>query len=201
MRARLVPAARKDCRAQSAAVPAEGAAAFAAAVVSAPGTRLWTLMPKPGSLFHLAYLVTIAVKGFDGALELLLGLLISLAGPQRFYFWVLRFTAPELDRPHGRLVEAIRHGASGIASGQNNFAIVYLLVHGVLKLGLALVLLRGGGRWIFPVGTLILTGFIAYMSWHLSERWSGWLLAFALFDFVTLLLVLNEWRQPVRKRA
>jgi uncharacterized membrane protein len=71
-------------------------------------------------------------------------------------------------------------------------------VHGILKLGLAIVLLRGGGRGIFPVGTLILTAFIAFMSYRLSQQWSNWLLGFALFDALTLALVLNEWRKPAR---
>ena len=74
-------------------------------------------------------------------------------------------------------------------------------MHGILKLALAVGLLRGGGRWIFPVGAAILLGFIAFMSYRLSEQWSNWLLGFALFDALTLALVLNEWRKPVTRRA
>ena len=50
-------------------------------------------MRKPNAVFHFAYLVTIAFKGFDGGIELLLGLLIWLAGPRRFYTFVLSLTA------------------------------------------------------------------------------------------------------------
>ena len=39
-----------------------------------------------------------------------------------------------------------------------------------------------------------------YGGWHLAVHWSNWVLGFAIFDFVTLLLVLNEWRQPGRPR-
>ncbi|HMH63935.1 MAG TPA: DUF2127 domain-containing protein [Rhizomicrobium sp.] len=149
------------------------------------------------SLAHIAYVVVIAVKGFDGGLETLAGLVIWITGPQRLYRWVVRVTAPELfDGEHVRAVHAIRRGAEHLAMTGGHFVVFYLLVHGVLKLGLAMVLLRGGGRWIFPVGTLILTGFIAFMGYRLSEEWSNWLLGFALFDAVTLALVLNEWRKP-----
>jgi len=155
-------------------------------------------MRKPGTVAHTAYLVTIAVKGFDGAVELLIGLLITFAGPDRIYLLILRLTAPELDdHPNSRMIHAIRRGVSGLASGQAGFAVVYLLIHGLLKVGLAVALLRGGARWIFPVASLILTGFIAFMSWHLALHWSNLLLAFALFDLLTLLLVINEWvRNP-----
>ena len=151
------------------------------------------------SLAHLAYVVTVALKGFDGGLETLAGLVIWITGPQRLYRWAVRITAPELyDGEHVRAVHAIRRGAEHLATTGAHFVVFYLLVHGILKLGLAIVLLRGGGRWIFPAGTLILTGFIAFMSYRLSQQWSNWLLGFALFDALTLALVLNEWRKPAR---
>lgn len=157
------------------------------------------MRPK-GSFAHLAYLITITVKGFDGLIELCLGLVIVALGPFRFYAWVLEWTAPELyDNPDSKVVQALRHGATSIAHGQSGFAVTYLLVHGLLKLGLAVALLRsGGGRVLFPAAALIFAGFIAVMAVKLSHQWSNWLLSFALFDFVTLALVLNEWRQRSR---
>jgi uncharacterized membrane protein len=153
---------------------------------------------EKSSPFHLAYIATLTVKGFDGALETLAGLVIFLTGPQRIYRWVVRITAPELyDGSHVAAVHAIRRGAEHLATTGAHFVEFYLVLHGLLKLGLVMVLLRGGGRWIFPVGTLILVGFIAYMGWRLHEQWSDWLLGFALFDLLTLGLVLSEWRRSV----
>jgi uncharacterized membrane protein len=148
---------------------------------------------------HLAYVVTIAIKGLDGGLETLGGLVIWITGPQRLYRWVFRVTAPELyNGDHVRAVEAVRRGAEHLAITGAHFVVFYLLVHGILKLALALVLLRGGGRWVYPLGTAILVGFIVFMTYRLSEQWSNWLLGFALFDAMTLALVLNEWRKPAR---
>jgi uncharacterized membrane protein len=145
---------------------------------------------------HLAYLTTLTIKGFDGAVEILAGLVIVITGPQRIYRWVVRVTAPELyDGSHVAAVHAIRRGAEHLATTGAHFVEFYLVVHGLLKLALVTVLLRGGGRWVFPVGVLILVGFISYMSWRLNQQWSNWLLGFALFDVLTLALVLNEWRR------
>lgn len=152
--------------------------------------------PAKTSPVHLAYLLTISLKGFDGGLEILAGLVIWLTGPQRLYRWVVRVTAPELyDGSHVAAVHVIRRGAEHLAVTGAHFVVFYLLVHGLLKLGLATVLLRGGGRWIFPLGTAVLVCFIAYMGYRLGERWSDWLLSFMLFDMLTLALVLNEWRR------
>jgi len=144
-------------------------------------------------LLHDAYLGAILIKGFDGAVEMLAGLIIAVTGVERLSEWVIRLTAPELTGHHPAL-HAIHNGAERLANGPHHFVIVYLLVHGMLKFGIVVALLKGTARWIFPVASLILTGFIAYMSWRLSLRWSDWLLGFALFDLLTLALVLNEWR-------
>jgi uncharacterized membrane protein len=145
------------------------------------------------SLFHRAYLVAILIKGFDGAVEALAGVILVIAGPQRFFEWVIRLTAPELVERHPALY-ALQRGAERLAAGPHEFVVFYLLVHGLLKLGIVLALLRGGGRFLFPAASAILAGFVLYMSWRLTIRWSDWLLGFALFDLLTLALVLNEWR-------
>jgi uncharacterized membrane protein len=151
---------------------------------------------KPNSLAHLAYLVIIAIKGIDGAIETILGLVIWASGADRFYAFLLRFSAPELvEGPPPSAWDAfLRDASAQLVDSSVAFIVVYLLAHGILKVVLALVLLTGGGRWVYPVATAILTGFIAFMAWHLAELWSNWVLAFAIFDLVTLLLVLNEWR-------
>jgi len=148
-------------------------------------------------LLHYAYLGAILIKGFDGALETLTGITLAITGPQRFYGWVIRFTAPELTGHHPAL-HAIRSGATRLAEASHEFVLFYLLVHGFLKLGIVVALLWRGGRLVFPIAALILAAFVVYMSWHLSMRWSGWVLSFALFDLLTLALVLNEWRNTSR---
>jgi len=148
-------------------------------------------------LLHYAYLAAILVKGVDGALEALAGMIIAITGPERVYEWVIRITAPELTGHHPAL-HAIRSGATRLAESSHEFVIFYLLVHGVLKLGVVVALLRGGGRLVFPVASLILGAFVVYMGSELARHWSGWVLSFLLFDLLTLLLVLNEWRNVSR---
>ncbi len=158
-----------------------------------------SLTPPAGkitALAHFAYIGTIAIKGIDGGIETLLGLIIWISGPSRWYAFLLHINAPELLEEPGNhhFIELIRSGANNLLHSSISFIVAYLVIHGVLKLALASVLLRGGGRWIYPVATAILVGFIGFMSWHLAGHWSNWVLGFALFDLMTLLLVLNEWR-------
>lgn len=152
-------------------------------------------MVQSRSLSHRAYLIAIAIKGFDGALETLLGITVAILGRQGLYDLLISLAAPELDNhPDSRASHIIRHSADGLMHASHGFMVAYLLAHGLLKLGIAIGLFRENTEWIFPVGSAVLVGFIAYMSYHLTLHWSYWLLAFALFDGVTLALVLNEWR-------
>ncbi len=156
------------------------------------------------SLLHLAYLGAIAVKGLDGLVETVAGLIIAVYGSQQVYNFAVWATAPEIARhPESHTAHAIRHGAYGLAHSSPKFAIAYLLAHGVLKIGLFVNLLIEH-MWIFPASVVVLLGFIGFMSLKLIAHWSPWLFAFALFDVVTLALVLNEWRVrslATRRRA
>lgn len=160
----------------------------------------WSRFPRTctlskSSLAHAAYLITILIKGFFGLLEITAGLIIAITGPQRLYSLALQWTNPELYQGrHSHTAEFIRQGAAALAESQSEFVIIYLLVHGALKMAITVTLLRGRGVWVFPFASFILTGFIAYMSVELADKWSNLLLGLALLDTVTLLLVLNEWR-------
>ena len=149
---------------------------------------------------HAAFLAAVAVKGIDGVIETLLGLLLAVAGPDTLFLFVLRFTTPEIqDDPGSGFAKAVQSGAAGLAH-EGGFAVFYLLVHGILKAAIALNLLRGK-RWIFAPSLLILGGFVLYLGYRTAQHWSWWSFSFALFDLFTLALVVNEWAHPQTKDA
>src|SRR4029077_1307265 len=107
---------------------------------------------------------------------------VAILGTPGIYALVIQITAPELDlHPDSRAVHLIRHGAFNLAHVSSRFIIIWLLVHGILKLVLAVELMRER-TWIFPVAAAILSGFVIYMASRLAVHWSPWLLAFAMFD-------------------
>jgi Predicted membrane protein (DUF2127) len=67
-----------------------------------------------------------------------------------------KVTAPELElHPASKTVHTFRHGAQGLAQASSRSIAIWLLVHGLLKLALAIELLRGK-TWIFPVALVAL---------------------------------------------
>jgi uncharacterized membrane protein len=157
-------------------------------------------MNAKSSKSHLAFLVAIALKGLYGLVEIVFGILVAVAGPDRLYAFVLRFTTPELVvHPGDKFVIAIQNGAADLARVSGALAVFYLLVHGVLKAAIAYNLLRDR-RWIFLPACLILGAFVIFLGMRAAEHHSLGVLGLALLDLVTLALVVNEWRN-IRKAA
>jgi uncharacterized membrane protein len=143
---------------------------------------------------HALFLTAVALKGLNGIVELLLGTLIVAMGPDRLFFFVARFTTPELEaNPSNHLARAMQNGAAGLA-GTMGFAVFYLFMHGVLKTAIAYNLLRDR-RWIFAPACVILAGFVIFLFYHAAQRHSWWAFGFGLFDLLTIALVINEWRR------
>ncbi|HEY4113771.1 MAG TPA: DUF2127 domain-containing protein [Rhizomicrobium sp.] len=151
-------------------------------------------MRQRSPLLHLAFYAAIAIKGLDGLIETVAGLLIAAFGTGAVYRFAVWLTAPELsDHPVSHVAHLVRHGAAKLATVHTGFIVTYLLIHGIIKSALAINLIIGH-KWIFPVASVVLVGFVGYLSYRCAIHWSGWVLALALFDFFTLVLVLNEWR-------
>jgi len=164
------------------------------------GTSQPQAAEKP-SLLHLAYLVAITIKGIDGLIETIAGLIVAIVGSEEIYILALRLTAPEIENnPASHTADLVRHAADKLASAPSDFVVIYMIAHGVIKLALAINLMIEKD-WVFPVASVLLTGFILYMSHRLTIFWSPWLFAFLLFDMVTLALVLNEWRTHRARHA
>lgn len=147
------------------------------------------------------FLGAVAIKGIDGLVETVAGVAVMVLGTEGIHHLVIQLTAPELDlHPASKTIHLLRHGATNLEHASSRFIVIWLLVHGILKLALAIELLRGRS-WIFPVAAVILSGFVAFMTYKLFVHYSLWLLAFALFDLITVVLVLNEWRSNRTREA
>lgn len=143
---------------------------------------------------HNAYLVGIALKGLDGLLEIAGGatlLLVSRATLLQLAAFVTGSGSP--DTPHGAIAAYVLHATATLSAGTQHFASVYLLVHGIIKVGLVAGLLRGL-RAAYPIALLLLTAFIGYQCYRLFRYHSLALGFFTAIDIVIVLLIWHEWR-------
>ena len=148
------------------------------------------------ALFRIAMLV----KGIDGALELIGGVLllvVSQAAVQRVITDVV--THDLLGPPDGSLTRHFVAGTAEFASGDRTFAVFYLLLHGAIKVALVVALVR---HWLpaYPVAIVVLGLFVVYEIYRATQTGSVLLPLLAVVDIAVIVLVIREYRALRRAR-
>jgi uncharacterized membrane protein len=152
-------------------------------------------------LREAAFLGSVFLKGFDGLLELLGGIALLSVSPA-FILHVVQFLTQDeiVEDPHDLVANALLRLASHLTVATKYFMALYLLIHGVIKLGLVWALLKRV-LLAYPVTLVVFTLFIAYQSYRYSLTRSAWLLALTVLDLVVIVLIGLEYRALRRGRV
>ncbi|RLK54201.1 DUF2127 domain-containing protein [Actinokineospora cianjurensis] len=150
---------------------------------------------------HGLFRVALAVKAVDGGAQLLGGLVLAIIPTTVLTGLANDLLTRDLVGNHDgtlahHLATAIRDFGN---PGTRVFAVVFLLLHGMVKLGLVAALYRQV-RPAYPVAVLILTAFVVYELIRAAHTGSIALPFFAALDLITIALVLREYRD-LRKRS
>jgi uncharacterized membrane protein len=142
--------------------------------------------------------ISVALKGLDGALEILGGIILLFASPHSISQFVRWATGHELAQdPHDLIARHLLHSASQLSRSTTLYGAVYLLVHGGAKLVLVVLVLRDK-LWAYPCLIALLLAFVGYQLYRLTYKPSVSLVLLTLFDcFVAWL----TWREYRAKRA
>ena len=148
-------------------------------------------------LFRIALLI----KGIDGAAELLGAILLLFLSPHV----VDELTAGVLSRdllgpPDGSLAQHFAAATAEFAGGSRTFAVIYLGLHGVVKLALVVALLRKILP-AYPVAVVVLGVFVVYEIIRAVHTGSILLPFLAALDIAVIVLVIREYRQLRAERA
>ena len=144
--------------------------------------------------------IALGVKGADGGIQLLGALLLIIVPPTVISGLAnTLITRDLLGDPNGGIAKHLQTAASHFADGSSRwFAIIYLLLHGVIKLGLVLALLRKILP-AYPIGITVLTAFVVYEIWRAVHSGSIALPVFATIDIVIIVMVAREYLQLRRE--
>lgn len=141
-------------------------------------------------LFRLALLL----KGLDGAIELIGAIVLLLVPGSAVHQLVAEIVSRDLlGPPDGFLARHLVAGTAEFASGNRTFVVVYLGLHGVVKLALVAALLR---RWLpaYPVAAVVLGIFVAYELYRAFHTGSVVLPLLAVLDILIIVMVVREYR-------
>ena len=147
----------------------------------------------PTSWSHRLFHWAVILKGIDGLLEVGGGVLVFLLGPHGVTGLVAFLTQHELAEDPGDIVAGflVRH-TRHLGLAPVHFAAVYLLAHGITKVGLVVGLLQER-RGVFPVALGVLGLFLAYQVYRMLVGPSPALAVLIVVDTAILALIWKEY--------
>ena len=153
------------------------------------------------SKLHVAFEIGVILKGLNGLLELIGGILLLVFPPSAIQGFVVGLTHNELSRdPNDFIATHLRAAAEQLSIHAQLFAAIYLLSHGVIKGVLVYALLRDE-LWAFPIAIAVFAAFSIYQLYRYVVQPSGWLIALTVVDMVVIFLTLVEWRRVKRSAS
>ena len=154
---------------------------------------------KPSSLLDKTYEAGIVIKGIDGVLELIGGILALTLSPHAIT-GITRFVIehPLADEQHGFIATHVARAGQHLAAGHNLFAAAFLLTHGIVKVVLVTCLLLNK-LWAYPWALGALGLFLVYQVYALISSPSLGMAFLSVLDAVIIWLVWREWQQQTVK--
>jgi uncharacterized membrane protein len=143
---------------------------------------------------------SLILKGLDGVLELVGGVLLLVVSPKQLTSIVMLLTQHELSQdPKDFIATHLLVYVHTLSASITMFAAAYLLVHGIVKIVLVVAVLKGQ-LWAYPwlIGFLVL--FILYQIYRLILHVSVGLIALTVFDCFIVLLTVLEYRKHLKRR-
>ena len=152
------------------------------------------MSPQSHRVLDTTFRVSLIVKGVDGILELIGGVLLLIVSPRQIGDVVRFLTQHELaEDPHNFFANLLVHSAGSLSVSASLFGALYLLVHGLVKVLLVAAVLSGR-LWAYPWMIGFLAIFIAYQCYEMLLHFSIGLLLLTLFDVFIVVITVREYR-------
>jgi uncharacterized membrane protein len=144
--------------------------------------------------------ITLLLKGADGMLELIGGILLLVIAPATIDRFARSLTQHELaEDPHDFFARHLLHLTGNLHKTQT-FGALYLLTHGIVKIIIVVGLLRRE-HWAYPVAFAFLGGFVVYQLYRMTYDLTFGLVLLTAFDVFIIWLTWREYRRMRSRRA
>ena len=144
---------------------------------------------------HHLFKISIIAKGVDGVLETIGGILLFFISPKQIHSIIQRITQHELSKDHKDIIASyLLNSTTHLTKGVTNFAAMYLLWHGVVKIGLVVALMMKL-KWAYPAAIAAFTLFLGYQMYRYSHTHSPELLVLSVLDILVIILTWIEYRR------
>jgi uncharacterized membrane protein len=152
-------------------------------------------------LLRDAFRTGITMKGVDGLLEATGGVLLWFVKPRAMGGALRGLSLHELSRdPHDFVGVHLLHVSEKLAHSNPLFPSIFLLSHGLAKVGLAVALWLNK-LWAYPLAMGVFSAFGLYQIYRISHTHSIALVILTVFDAIVVWLTWEEYRVEKSNRA
>lgn len=150
------------------------------------------LQPRP-TLLDRTFFISLVLKGLDGVLELVGGVLLLIVTPAQLGAVARFLTQHELSEDsHDLIANSLLHLTSNLSVSATLFGAIYLLLHGLVKIVLVWAVLKDQ-LWAYPWMIAFLLVFIVYQAYQILVSFSLGLLLLTAFDIFVVYLTWREY--------
>lgn len=143
--------------------------------------------------------IGILIKSFFGFFEILGGFIFAVSGNFIVNDLIINFAQQEIaDDPNDFFANYLIKLAGGFSSDTHLFAVIYLILHGIVNMFLAIALLKNK-MWAYSWAIAGFSLFIIYQIYRYFHTYSLILLVLTLFDIFIVLLIFLEYKSKQKK--
>lgn len=148
--------------------------------------------PRSEKVIHTFFVWGVLLKAVDGVLELIGGAALLFSGTLASVSATL-IQNELIEDPRDFLAVHLQNSLPALLAHSGWFASLYLISHGVIKIGLAVGLLRDK-LWAYPTAIVAFALFIIYQLYRYTFTHSAFLLLLTVLDIAVIWLTWHEYR-------
>jgi uncharacterized membrane protein len=149
-------------------------------------------------ILHYLFELGVSLKFLNGILELIGGLVLLFISPESLTRLAAMLLTNELfEDPKDLVAKTLLNAVRDLSASTQFFASIYLLVHGIVKVGLVVALWMKK-LWAYPLAGVVLVLFTIYQVYLYSHSRSPFQLFLTAVDVLILLLLWSEYRRVKR---
>ncbi len=149
----------------------------------------------PRNFVDRAFRLSLFIKGFDGTMQLIGGTLLFFVEPQTLGRWMNFLTRHLISEdPTNVVAHWLHHQADSLSVDTELLVSLYMLSHGVIKLGLVFGLLKEK-LWVFPFAFVGFGAILSIEIYRIIFHFFWGVCVLMAFDTFVLTMVILEYRR------
>ena len=152
-------------------------------------------------MLHETFRASITLKGIDGILEAIGGVLLWFVNPASVTAFSMALFEHELPLDHHDFIAIhVLHFSEKLANGGKVFPSIYLISHGLIK-AVLVTALWFDALWAYPLTIAVFGSFCVFQMYRFTHTHAISLALLTVFDLLIIYLTWAEYRAQLERKT